>query len=133
MLEIFFDYSKVFSFFEALLKSGKDEINCFELLFNLGVPEDEGAEILQSFVFLGILSETDRIQEGIFEFNPFSKVVLGLCFFDEFIGNYAQEHAVGKGGGYNISFEDFVKFIENNAQEVSIEEMMDILNGKGSL
>lgn len=134
MLEIFFDNDKVFSFFEAILRERSDKVNCFEILFKLGVDEDKGAEILNAFVFLGILDETKELNKGIFKFNVYAPVTLGLCFFDELIGNYCKQSVSDKGEKDNdISFEDFIEFIEKNGEEISFEEMIDLLKENGSL
>lgn len=89
MLELFFDNKKVFSVFEQILKNESTEINYPQITLAMGLPVSEAADILQSFVFLGILEETDNTAEtGIFEFNPTSEVVLCLCLFDEIVGRY---------------------------------------------
>lgn len=134
MLEIFFDNDKVFSFFEAILRERSEKVNCFEILFKLGVDEDKGAEILNAFVFLGILDETDELRKGIFKFNAYAPITLGLCFFDEFVGNYCKQSVSNKGEKDNdISIEDFIEFIEKNGQEISFDEMIDLLKENGSL
>lgn len=89
MLELFFDNKKVFSVFEQILKNESTEVNYPQITLAMGLPVSEAADILQSFVFLGILEETDNTAEtGIFEFNPTSEIVLGLCLFDEIVGRY---------------------------------------------
>ena len=94
MLEMFFDNAKVFSVFEQILKSGEEKVNMAELLYKMQIPIEDAGDILASFVFLGILEETKDTQDkGIFRFNPTSKIVLGLCFFDEIVGEYFFEKA----------------------------------------
>ena len=83
MLEMFFDNEKVFSVFEKILKSPSEEVLVPKILYESGISPADGAEILQSFVFLGILEETEKTFEtGIFKFNSNSFVVLAICFFD---------------------------------------------------
>lgn len=90
MLEVFFDNEKVFSVFEQILKTGSQEVCVPRILYDLGISASDGAEILQSFVFLGIIEETERTdEEGIFRFNPKSPIVLGLCLFDDIVGKYS--------------------------------------------
>ena len=90
MLELFFDNKKVFSVFEQILKNESTEINYPQITYGMGISAGEAADILESFVFLGILKETDNTFEtGVFEFNPTSEVVLHLCLFDEIVGRYA--------------------------------------------
>lgn len=94
MLEMFFDNGKVFTVFERILKSKSEEVNMAKLLYELQIPIDDAADILSSFIFLGILDETEDTREkGIFKFNPMSKIVLGLCLFDEIVGEYFFEKA----------------------------------------
>lgn len=134
MLEVFFDNDKVFSFFKAILENDSEAVNCFELLFNLGVDEENAADMLKAFVFLGILEETNQLHKGIFKFKPYSPIVLGLCFFDEFIGKYCEERIANEREEDNtISFEDFVAFFEKNVEDISFEEMMDLLKENGFL
>lgn len=89
MLEMFFDNEKVFSVFSEMIKTGDEEIEVPKILYNMGIPPKDGAEILQSFAFLGILEEIEKTEEtGIFKFNPKSPIVLGLCIFDDIVGQY---------------------------------------------
>ena len=130
MLEMFFDDKKVFSFFEELLKNEDEKVNCFEILFDLDVSPEDGSEILRSFVYLGILSETDELRKGIFKVNYESPVVLGICLFDEFICNVCEEKIIGKGEkeDKDFSFEDFYKSI-NFDGIINPDEIKDIING----
>ena len=59
MLEIFFDNEKTFSFFSKLLESEDTKVNCFEILYELGVNPLIGSDILYKFTALGILEELD--------------------------------------------------------------------------
>lgn len=87
MLEVFFDNEKTFSFFSKLLKSEDTKVNCFEILYDLGVNPLIGSDILYKFTALGILEELDSedLEKGYFRFNIDSPIVLGLCLFDDFI------------------------------------------------
>lgn len=131
MLEMFFDNERVFTVFEKILKSKSEEVNMARLLYELQIPVDDAADILSSFVFLGILEETDKTRkEGIFRFNPASKVVLGICLFDEIVGRHffekAKEELVDDGeedslfsvlGEKDIEVElkeDFLNFLKEN-------------------
>ena len=135
MLEMFFDNGKVFTVFERILKSKSEEVNMARLLYELKIPVDDAADILSSFVFLGILEETEKTrEEGIFKFNPMSRVVLGLCLFDEIVGEYffekAKKELVDNGekdGLFSIlkekDFEveinkDFINFLKENGFEL---------------
>ena len=129
MLEMFFDNGKVFTVFEQILKSKSEEVNMAKLLYELQIPVDDAADILSSFVFLGILEETDKTRdEGIFKFNPMSQVVLGICLFDEIVGEYffkkAKKELVDNGeedGLFSVLKEreveineDFLNFLKEN-------------------
>ena len=87
MLEVFFDNEKTFSFFSKLLESEDTKVNCFEILYDLGVHPLVGSDILYKFKALGILEELDLedLEKGYFRFNIESPIVLGLCIFDDFI------------------------------------------------
>lgn len=87
MLEVFFDNEKTFSFFDKLLESEDTKVNCFEILYDLGVHPSVGSDILYKFRALGILEELDLedLEKGYFRFNIDSPIVLGLCIFDDFI------------------------------------------------
>ena len=125
MLEMFFDDEKVFTVFERILKEKSDKICYPKICFELGIEPSVAADILMSFMFLDILKETDESEEeGIFEFNQDSIVVIGLCFFDEVVGRYTMKKTseVLKDLGdmtddgedvdmKEISFEDFLKDI----------------------
>ena len=130
MLEMFFDNEKSFSVFEQIIKSGSQEVCVPRILFDLKIPVDDAAEILQSFVFLGILDETEKTEEeGIFKFNPDSPVVLGLCLFDDvvskytfkklndFVNNGDDEESLSflKDGGHikEMDLEDFLNFLKD--------------------
>lgn len=127
VLELFFDNEKVFSVFERIIESEEEKVNIVEICYNLGIDPKSGAEIIQSFVYLGILEENEEnLEKGIFTFNKYSPVVLGLCLFDEFIANEAMTRLVNKRDENNKesvenmmktlfsdkSFDDFVEFIE---------------------
>ena len=129
MLEMFFDNGKVFTVFEQILKSKSEEVNMAKLLYELQIPVDDAADILSSFVFLGILEETDKTRdEGIFKFNPMSQIVLGICLFDEIVGEYffkkAKKELVDNGeedGLFSVLKEreveineDFINFLKEN-------------------
>lgn len=129
MLEMFFDNEKVFTVFEKILKSKSEEVNMAKLLYELQIPVDDAADILSSFVFLGILEETDKTRDkGIFKFNPMSQVVLGICLFDEIVGEYffkkAKKELVDNGeedGLFSVLKEreaeineDFLSFLKEN-------------------
>lgn len=89
MLEMFFDNEKVFSVFSEMIQTGDEEIEVPRILYNMRISPKDGADILQSFVFLGILEEIEKTEEtGIFKFNPKSPIVLGLCIFDDIVGQY---------------------------------------------
>ena len=128
MLEMFFDNEKVFSFFEALLRNGEKTVECPRILYELGVSPQDGADILRSFVFLGILSEKD-LDKGLFEFNPFSDVSLAICIFDDIVGTYVKKQFFDEGENDDYSFKDAFY----NEKGISFEEIMDILGEqKGS-
>ncbi len=128
MLEMFFDNEKVFSVFEQIIKSGSQEICVPKILFDLKIPVDEAADILQSFVFLDIIEETDKtVDEGIFKFNPDSPVVLSLCLFDDIVSKYTFEK-LQKLLGDGDSCEDFLSFTkdENDKGELKDSDMKTI-------
>ena len=90
MLEMFFDNEKIFSVFENVLQVCLDnETNdvCMpKILWELNIPASEGAEILQSFVFLGMLEEKENtLQNGVFKFNPDSEVSKALFSLDDVV------------------------------------------------
>lgn len=117
MLEMFFDNEKVFSVFEEILKNGSEEVNVFNICFNLGISPKLSSEIIKDFVFLGILNETDKIDQGIFEFNPESPIVMGICLFDDFIGKFVLNKLFNKGDdevGNIFEDEGIFEFLKEN-------------------
>ena len=117
MFEVFFDQPYMFSFFKELWNSKKDEINVTRILYNFGISPKLGASMLQDFVFLGILSETDDSHKtGVFKLNRDSPIVLFMLLFDDVIEKYVKHKILGDG-------EDEAPFIE----EISIEDFLKIL------
>lgn len=134
MLEVFFDNEKTFSFFDALVQSEKKEVDCFRILYNLGVAPEAGSDILKAFVFLDILEETNDLENGIFKFNKDAPITLLLYFLNDFIEKYCQDAISNKGEEDNeVSFRDFLKFVEETHEEISLKEMIDLLKENGSL
>ena len=134
MLELFFDNKKVFSVFERILKNKSTEINYPQLTYGMGISAEEAADILQSFVFLGILKETENTFEtGIFEFNPTSEVVLHLCLFDEVVGRYAFKKIKDDffNDGEDDDFKSFQAFLEtmnkSKSDSNAFEDLDEIL------
>ena len=132
MLEMFFDNGKVFSVFEQIIKSGSQEVCVPRILFDLKIPVDEATEILQSFVFLGILDETEKtVDEGIFRFNPESPVVLSLCLFDDVVCKYTFEK-IGDFVNDGDSRNELLSFLEDEKgneefKESDLDDLLDFL------
>lgn len=130
MLEMFFDDEKVFTVFEKILKERSDEICYPKICFDLGIEPAVAADILISFLFLDILKETDQSkEEGIFEFNKDSIVVIGLCFFDEIVGKYTMNKT-------SEILDGLCDDISNNGEvvdvdEISIEDFFKDIMGSG--
>lgn len=117
MLEMFFDEEKVFRIFEQIIKQGSDKICYPRICYELGIKPSVAAEVLNSFLFLDILQETEESkEEGIFLFNKDSIVVLGLCFFDEVVGKYCIKKM-------SDEFGDIVQNIDGDGEEINIEEI----------
>lgn len=118
MLEMFFDNEKVFSVFEQILKGNSERVNAFEICFKLGIDPKSSAEIIKDFVFLGILEETDELENGIFRFNADSPIVLGICLFDDFIGRCTMNRLFNKGDDdssiNHLNDEEFIEFLKEN-------------------
>lgn len=130
MLEMFFDNEKVFTVFEKILKEGTDEICYPKICFDLGIEPAVAADILMSFLFLDILKETDQSkEEGIFEFNKDSIVVIGLCFFDEVVGKYTMNKTSKILDGFCDDMSNDGGAID--VHEASIEEFFKDIMGSG--
>lgn len=117
MLEMFFDNKRVFSVFEQILKSDSERVNVFKICFKLGLDPRDSAEIVKDFVFLGILEETNELEEGVFRFNAESPITLGICLFDDFIGRCMMNRLFNKGDDDNsihLNDEDFIEFLKEN-------------------
>lgn len=132
MLEMFFDNEKVFSVFKKILETGSEEVNMAKLLWDLKVPVSDAADILHSFVFLGILDETEKTQsKGVFKFNPTSKIVLAICAFDDVVCKHSLKRIdkmiddgedgpfsfIEEEGDDDLSFssmKDFEEFLKEN-------------------
>ena len=130
MLEMFFDNEKVFSVFEQIIKSGSLEVCVPRILFELKIPIDDAVEILQSFVFLGILDETEKTKDdGIFKFNPDSPVVLSLCLFDDVVSKHTlkkMNEFVNDGDGHD-ELSSFLKKEDNEFKESDLEDFLNFL------
>lgn len=130
MLEMFFDDEKVFSVFEQIIKQDSERI-CFpRICYGLKIKPSVAAEILNSFLFLDILQETEESrEEGIFILNKESIVVMGLCFFDEVVGKYCMKKLSDNlGEEINNIFENGE---EINVEEISFEDFLNDILGDG--
>ena len=130
MLEMFFDDEKVFSVFEQIIKQGSERVCYPRICYDLGIKPSVAAEILNSFLFLDILQETeDSREKGIFILNKESIVVMGLCFFDEIVGKYCTKKLSDTlGDKINNIFEDGE---EINVEEISFEDFLNDILGDG--
>lgn len=129
MLEVFFDNEKTFSFLLEILERGEEFVNCFKILYRLGIDPESGADILHSFIFLDILEETDDTDKGVFKLNLMSPVLLKLCLFDEFIIKYCDDKLDNKRELYNnASLGNFVNFLEED--EFPYKDVFSQLNNK---
>lgn len=134
MLEMFFDDKKVFSVFEKILKSQSKRVLMPKILYEEGLTPQEGVDILQSFVFLGILDELEDTREtGIFKFNSDSIVVLGICIFDEIVAKVCFEKTQGMVDNGEIDISDMLKEANQEDVEESIKDFVDFLKQKGLL
>lgn len=134
MLEMFFDNEKVFSVFEQILKAPSEEVLVPKILYESGISPADGAEILQSFVFLGILEETEKtLETGIFKFNPNSFVVLAICFFDDIVAKYCRMKANEMLDNGEVNFADLLDEVEDEEILKSVKGLQDFFKENGLL